>query len=132
MKPPVLLCYNLSQEHDRAIKMSAMRLRIRVFLVPKTDYAQTLSALCNLEPRNEQAKMVGSFEEELLIMGNFPSGLALQFMNLLGKAGVPKTVLKAVLTPHNAGWDSFTLYTELSKEREALGQGRRVHETEGS
>jgi len=35
----------------------------------------------------------------------------------LGRAGVPRSVLKAVLTPTNAGWTLPQLYRELVKER---------------
>ncbi len=39
----------------------------------------------------------------------------------LQKAGVPRTCLKAVLTPTNAQWTLRALYQELCRERERLG-----------
>ena len=41
----------------------------------------------------------------------------------LARAGAGPDCLKAVLTPHNRGWNALRLYGELIRERQAL-QGR--------
>ena len=39
------------------------------------------------------------------------------------KAGVPRSVEKAVVTPGNAAWSFYQLYDELRRERTAVESG---------
>ena len=41
----------------------------------------------------------------------------------LSQAGAGPDCLKAVLTPHNRGWNGVMLYAELQKERRAFQKG---------
>lgn len=43
-----------------------------------------------------------------------------QLLAGLARLGMPRTVLKAVLTPTNAGWTFAALYGELVRERKAM------------
>lgn len=62
--------------------------------------------------------------EPLLLFCHLNSAQLDRLLPALRKAGVPRTCLKAVLTPHNASWTLRALYEELCKEREAMtGQG---------
>ena len=75
MKQPVLLCYNLSGEKMQKIRLAAMRLKIRVRPVEKDEYAQTVAALCGLEEETDAAYVGAGFEDEMLVMANFPAGM---------------------------------------------------------
>lgn len=60
-------------------------------------------------------------EEPILILCRLVPGQLDRLLAALRKAGVPRTCLKAILTPTNAGWTLRTLYGELRQERERLG-----------
>lgn len=131
MKQPVLLCYNLSQESYRKLRLAAMRMKIRIRSVKPWEFDQTLENLAErCEPINEAAPCEDVFADEMLVMAYFPAGMDAAFLRLARQSGVPSVPLKAVLTPTNSQWDSITLHTEISKEREAIEQGLgRVHDS---
>ena len=43
-----------------------------------------------------------------------------QLLPALARAGVGRDCLKAVLTPHNRGWNAVKLYGELRREHQAM------------
>ncbi len=59
--------------------------------------------------------------EPILILCHLVPGQLDRLLAGLRKAGVPRTCLKAILTPTNAGWTLGDLYGELCQERERLG-----------
>lgn len=59
--------------------------------------------------------------EPILILCHLVPGQLDRLLAALGRAGVPRTCLKAILTPTNAGWTLRALYGELCRERERLG-----------
>ena len=121
MKPPVLLTYNLHGERAAKIRMAAMRFRVRLRAVERREYARPLAELVENGPEGDWAGE--AFDEEMLVMANFPAPLVQAFLQGLRRAGVCPGGLKAVLTPTNAQWDSRALYEELCKEREAVSRG---------
>ena len=123
MKPPVLLTYNLAGERAGKIFLAAMRFKIRVNPIKPEEYGQTLAALCGMEPPSGENYAGGGFSDEMLVMANFPAGMATQFLNSFRRMGIAPVALKAVMTPVNSRWDSVTLHTELSKERAAIAKG---------
>lgn len=127
MKQPVLLCYNLTGEKMQKIRLAAMRLKIRVRPVEKTEYAQTIAALCGAEDVREAAYTGAGFEDEMLVMANFPAGMMNTFLGLFRRMGIAPVALKAMLTPTNAAWDSEKLHEELAGEHRAMtsGEGKR-------
>ena len=127
MKQPVLLCYNLSGEKMQKIRLAAMRLKIRVRPVEKDEYAQTVAALCGLEEKTDAAYVGAGFEDEMLVMANFPAGMGNAFLGLFRRMGIAPVALKAMLTPTNAAWDSEKLHEELAGEHRAMtsGEGKR-------
>ncbi len=129
MKQPVLLCYNLSEDSYRKLRLIAMRLKIRVRVVRPWELKQTLAWLVqSTASLPEDTPDAGAFSEEMLVMAHFPTGMGNAFLQLARRGGVPPIPLKAVLTPTNSEWDSLTLHAEISKERDALSQGRKgVH-----
>ena len=124
MKQPVLLCYNLSGEKMRKIRLAAMRLKIRVRPVEKDEYAQTVAALCGLEEKTDAAYVGAGFEDEMLVMANFPAGMMNAFLGLFRRMGIAPVALKAMLTPTNAAWDSEKLHAEIAGEHQAMMNGK--------
>ena len=106
MKQPVLLCYNLTGE-----KMQKIR----------------IAALCGAEDAREAAYTGAGFEDEMLVMANFPAGMMNTFLGLFRRMGIAPVALKAMLTPTNAAWDSEKLHEELAGEHRAMtsGEGKR-------
>ena len=124
MKQPVLLCYNLSGEKMQKIRLAAMRLKIRVRPVEKDEYAQTVAALCGLEEKTDAAYVGAGFEDEMLVMANFPAGMMNAFLGLFRRMGSAPVALKAMLTPTNAAWDSEKLHAEIAGEHQAMMNGK--------
>ena len=118
MKQPVLLCYNLTGEKMQKIRLAAMRLKIRVRPVEKAEYAQTIAALCGAEDAREAVYTGAGFEDEMLVMANFPAGMMNTFLGLFRRMGI---------APTNAAWDSEKLHEELAGEHRAMtsGEGKR-------
>lgn len=125
MKQPVLLCYNLSGEKMQKIRLAAMRLKIRVRPVEKDEYAQTVAALCGLEEKTDAAYVGAGFEDEMLVMANFPAGMMNAFLGLFRRMGIAPVALKAMLTPTNAAWDSEKLHAEIAGEHQAMMNGKK-------
>lgn len=124
MKQPVLLCYNLSGEKMQKIRLAAMRLKIRVHPVEKDEYAQTVAALCGLEEKTDAAYVGAGFEDEMLVMANFPAGMMNAFLGLFRRMGIAPVALKAMLTPTNAAWNSEKLHAEIAGEHQAMMNGK--------
>lgn len=124
MKQPVLLCYNLSGEKMQKIRLAAMRLKIRVRPVEEDEYAQTVAALCGLEEKTDAAYVGAGFEDEMLVMANFPAGMMNTFLGLFRRMGIAPVALKAMLTPTNAAWDSEKLHAEIAGEHQAMMNGK--------
>ena len=124
MKQPVLLCYNLSGEKMQKIRLAAMRLKIRVRPVEKDEYAQTVAALCGLEEKTDAAYVGAGFEDEMLVMANFPAGMMNAFLGLFRRMGIAPVALKAMLTPTNTAWNSEKLHAEIAGEHQAMMNGK--------
>ena len=123
MKQAVLLCYNLAPEKAQKIRLAAMRLKIRVRPVAEEEYGQTLAALCGMEETTDAAYGGAGFEDEMLVMANFPTAMMNTFLGLFRRMGIAPVALKAILTPTNAQWDSEKLHAEIASEHEAMMKG---------
>ena len=106
------------------IRLAAMRLRIRVRPVEKDEYAQTVAALCGLEEKTDAAYVGAGFEDEMLVMANFPAGMMNAFLGLFRRMGIAPVALKAMLTPTNAAWNSEKLHAEIAGEQQAMMNGK--------
>ena len=124
MKQSVLLCYNLTGEKMQKIRLAAMRLKIRVRPVEKAEYAQTIAALCGMEDMRDAAYAGAGFEDEMLVMANFPAGMMNAFLGLFRRMGIAPMALKAMLTPTNAAWNSEKLHAEIAGEHQAMMNGK--------
>lgn len=123
MKQPVLLCYNLSDEAARKIRLAAMRLKVRMRIVKPWEQLLPVESLC-MQPTSESGETPdNAFADEMLVMAYFPNGAIQALLQLMRRSGVPSIGLKAMLTATNAVWDSITLHDEIAKEHEAMQSG---------
>ncbi|MCE5343634.1 MAG: DUF3783 domain-containing protein [Eubacteriales bacterium] len=129
MKPPVLLCYNLTDEQGRKITLLAMRLMIRIRTVRPEEYGQPLAVLCGMEPPTDTPAPAEHFADAMLVLGHFPPELLNRFLYGFRQEHIPAVGLKAILTDSNMYWDSQTLHSQLAEEHAALTNGGRpAHE----
>ena len=90
--------------------------------VARRDYNKPLSVLAGLDddpgtllpytggPLGGRMAVLCGLEEQ--VDGLLPA---------LSQAGIDRECLKAVLTPHNRGWNALKLYDELRREHQAMG-----------
>lgn len=123
MKQPVLLCYNLEGDRLSKIRLAAMRLKIRIKLVAKEEYARPVGALCGVDVEPSSEAGMGDFDGEMLVMAHFPAGMLQALLGAMRRMGVAPVALKAMLTPTNATWDSVKLHAEIASEHEAMTRG---------
>ena len=99
-----------------------------VELVPvaRKDYNKPLAVLAGLDtapgPMADYAG--GALGGRMIVL----CGLEKQLDTLLpalSQVGAGPDCLKAVLTPHNRGWNGVMLYAELQKEHQAMRKGGR-------
>lgn len=63
-----------------------------------------------------------SMNEELLVLCGFTEEKLDQLLERLKKAGVPRSVMKAIVTESNAHWTVYELYGHLVEERRQFEQ----------
>lgn len=92
--------------------------------VARTDYNKTLAVLAGLDaaPGPVQPYAGGTLGGRMLVLCGLDGQLD-ALLPVLAKAGAGPDCLKAVLTPHNRGWNAVTLYAELLREHRAI-QGK--------
>ncbi len=71
-------------------------------------------------PAGEDASAAPTVQEPMLIFCALSGAQLDRLLAALRRLGVPRTTLKAVLTPDNAGWTLSALYRELCQERLAM------------
>ena len=124
----MLLCYNLSDERFAAIRLAAMRLKIRLRPVEKAEYARTIGSLCGLTPEEETVYEGEGFQDEMLVMAHFPAGMMNAFLQSFRRLKIKPVALKAMLTLTNSQWSSAHLHEEISSEHEAMmNGGQSIH-----
>ena len=63
-----------------------------------------------------------AINEELLVLCGFTEKRLDQLLEKLKKAGVPRSVMKAIVTQSNAHWTVYELYGHLVEERKQFEQ----------
>ena len=63
-----------------------------------------------------------TINEELLVLCGFTEERLDQLLARLKKAGVPRSVMKAIVTQSNAYWTVYELYSHLVEERKQIEQ----------
>ena len=121
--------YNLNSERGRQIRMLCLTLGLKIRVVDRAQYTEAIGAIAGVPGYSlsgETYKGEG-FEDEMLVMANFPAGMMNTFLGLFRRMSIAPVALKAMLTPTNAAWDSEKLHEELAGEHRAMtsGEGKR-------
>lgn len=127
-----LLCYfpDPADPMLSAVRRAALPLKIRVRTAAPEQSGQALGFLLGrrgFEAREGEAPPVS---DPILVLDSFTGPRMDALLRALGRAKVPRSVYKAVVTATNVDWTLTALWQELQKEREALERdGAPVHQT---
>lgn len=100
---------------------------IRLRPVTAEELGLPVGHLAGLPGFETEAASVEAVEEPVLVLCQLPGRRLDLTLQLLHRAGVPRTVLKAVLTESNAPWTFRALYEELCQERRAMAGDPDAH-----
>ena len=73
----------------------------------------------------EKSPVEEEFSDPMLVFCNLPHEKLDHLLTAMGRAGLPRIALKAMLTPTNRTWTSQQLWTELRREHEAMQAQRQ-------
>ena len=119
---PVLV-YNCNDEQWAKLRQLFLMLRVRIRPVEADQYGLTLEDL--LGRSEEKAPVEEEFSDPMLVFCNLPHEKLDHLLTAMGRAGLPRIALKAMLTPTNRTWTSQQLWTELRREHEAMQAQRQ-------
>lgn len=128
MAKPALLLYDpLNSPWVPKLKQHCAIQGLRLRPVEKSDLDRAVGALAQglAAPAGENAPEASAAKapavpEPMLIFCSLSSAQLDRLLAALRRMEVPRWVLKAVLTPDNAGWTLSALYQELCRERQAM------------
>ena len=123
MATETVLMYNCDGEHWAKLRQIFLMLRVRIRPVEADQYGLTLEDL--LGRSEEKAPVEEKFSDPMLVFCNLPHEKLDHLLTAMGRAGLPRIALKAMLTPTNRTWTSQQLWTELRREHEAMQAQRQ-------
>ena len=123
MAVETVLMYNCSGEQWAKLRQIFLMLRVRIRPVEADQYGLTLEEL--LGRSEEKAPVEEEFFDPMLVFCNLPHEKLDHLLTAMGRAGLPRIALKAMLTPTNRTWTSQQLWTELRREHEAMQAQRQ-------
>lgn len=123
MIPATVLTFNVSDADFNKMRALAAPLGLRFKAVPPESFTMPLGGMLGMPAGNAAASDGEPFSDPMLLMCNLNERQFHQLLQLLRAPGLPRVPLKAVLTPHNVGWNALRLHGELVREHEAM-QGR--------
>ena len=121
----MVLYYNAAspQEGKKAKAVFATQgLRIRA--VAPEELSRPLGSFTGVLPVPEEAPTPREpIGESLMVFSGIGGPQLDRVLSALLRAGVPRAVYKAIVTPGNVSWDFYQLYEELKAERAAVEGG---------
>ena len=123
MAVETVLMYNCDGEQWSKLRQIFLMLRVRIRPVEADQYGLTLEEL--LDRSEEKAPVEEEFSDPMLVFCNLPHEKLDHLLTAMGRAGLPRIALKAMLTPTNRTWTSQQLWTELRREHEAMQAQRQ-------
>lgn len=123
MAVETVLMYNCDDEQWAKLRQIFLMLRVRIRPVEADQYGLTLEDL--LGRSEEKAPVEEEFSDPMLVFCNLPHEKLDHLLTAMGRAGLPRIALKAMLTPTNRTWTSQQLWTELRQEHEAMQAQRQ-------
>ena len=103
-----------------------LRQKIRICPVTPEQAGQTVGFLAGIKgwEAAEPAEPVQPPDASVLVFSGLPGARLDLALAALRRAGVPRSVYRAVVTADNAGWSFAQLCAELERERAAVERGR--------
>ena len=123
MAVETVLMYNCDDEQWAKLRQIFLMLRVRIRPVEADQYGLTLEDL--LGRSEEKVPVEEEFSDPMLVFCNLPHEKLDHLLTAMGRAGLPRIALKAMLTPTNRTWTSQQLWTELRREHEAMQAQRQ-------
>ena len=123
MAVETVLMYNCDGEQWSKLRQIFLMLRVRIRPVEADQYGLTLEDL--LGRSEEKAPVEEEFSDPMLVFCNLPHEKLDHLLTAMGRAGLPRIALKAMLTPTNRTWTSQQLWTELRREHEVMQAQRQ-------
>ena len=123
MAVETVLMYNCNDEQWAKLRQIFLMLRVRIRPVEADQYGLTLEDL--LGRSEEESPVEEEFSDPMLVFCNLPHEKLDHLLTAMGRAGLPRIALKAMLTPTNRTWTSQQLWTELRREHEAMQAQRQ-------
>ena len=124
MAVETVLMYNCNDEQWAKLRQIFLMLRVRIRPVEADQYGLTLEDL--LGRSEEKSPVEEEFSDPMLVFCNLPHEKLDHLLTAMGRAGLPRIALKAMLTPTNRTWTSQQLWTELRREHEAMRGGQET------
>ena len=121
-----VLLYNIEKRKSIEIKNLCRKMNVGYTDVDKSDYGYRLGYLLNIDDNSVKAEG-DDFRGEMMLLVDFNNGMLDLFLALLRKKKCT-VALKAVLTDTNKNFTSYELFSEISKEHEAMSRGESYHQ----
>ena len=121
MNSPCVLLYDpLSSPWAGRVKQYCAIQSLRLRVVERGQLGQSVGALARGTAAGGVSTPVPAVPEPVLVFCGLHSAQLDHMLSALRRMEVPRTVMKAVLTPTNAAWSFAALYGELCRERTAV------------
>lgn len=124
MRETVLLFNIKDKKRAQELQMICMSLRIRVRLIKKEEYFQTVGVLAGMKEVSETDRIYEGEElaDEMMVFAGVTGSHLDQILFMMRKKGMKRIDYKAVLTDTNSQWTVLELFKELEKEHAAMHQ----------
>lgn len=112
------------KKRAQELQMICMSLRIRVRLIKKEEYFQTVGVLAGMKEASETDRIYEGEElaDEMMVFAGVTGSHLDQILFMMRKKGMKRIDYKAVLTDTNSQWTVPELFKELEKEHAAMHQ----------
>ena len=118
-----VLLYNFNDDKKlRSLKMIFLRMGVRMRVITPDMYLEPIGALAHIKGFTQTGTRYEGpgFSDEMLVMNGFSNARLDELLHSLRKNHVERIHLKAVVTAHNASWNSLELHGELTKEHQMM------------
>ena len=121
MNSPCILLYDpVSSPWVGKVKQYCAIQSLRLRVVTPAQLSQSVGALARGTATEGVSTSVPVVPEPVLVFCGLPGAQLDRTLAALRRMEVPRSVMKAVLTPTNAAWSFAALYAELCRERTAV------------
>ncbi len=108
------------------IQFTAVRLGCKVKVIPADMADRKVGYIAGLEGFTAEASGPEAVvpEESVMLLGGFTGAKLDELLKGLRRAGVPRSILKAMLNENNQDWYFYELCEELKREHEEMNKAR--------